>query len=384
MRETKRSFTTLDGLRGIAALAVISGHAPAYFADVSLYAHFADTAKSPIPVGPFYENYLAVDFFFLLSGFVLAHAYEEKFRRGLTVGQFMTMRFVRLYPLYILALAIGALVGWRQLVHGEISHFGFAKSLAAGILFLPSPSLYGAVPLFPLNGPTWTLFFELLANLSFGLFGRKLSNIKLVVLVVLASLALTAAVTAGLFGFGAVGGAMNAGFNWLSVGAGYLRVTFSFFVGVLVYRVWRVRRPAANVSYFPVALLLIAILVAHPSEHYQAAFDLVVTIIIFPVLLWFGATSTATGSVACVFSWLGTASYAVYVLQVPLYNLTSRALEKISGNSTFNFCYGIGFVAFVFAVATIVDWYFDKPVRSILTRYLMQRSFSLGKINASN
>ena len=75
----RRSFVTLDGLRGIAALAVVTRHAP-YFRN------------------PFFESYLAVDFFFVLSGFVLAHAYGQRLRGNLSILDFVKIRIVRLYP----------------------------------------------------------------------------------------------------------------------------------------------------------------------------------------------------------------------------------------------------------------------------------------------
>lgn len=116
--------------------------------------------------------------------------------------------------------------------------------------------------------------------------GRRLGNISLFVIVTIAAVALLGAVVGELFGFGAAGvGAMADGFQWRSFGAGCLRVAYSFFAGVLVYQIWSVRHPPIKLPHFAVALLLIAILVAHPSEHYQTAFDLIVTILIFPILV---------------------------------------------------------------------------------------------------
>lgn len=346
--ESKRSFITLDGLRGIAALAVITRHAPAYFS-----------------IGPFFESYLAVDFFFVLSGFVLAHAYGARFSEGLTPLQFVRIRLIRLYPLYFLALAISASVEWKWLAYAPTG----LLDLSAAILLLPSPSSQSTASLFPLNAPAWSLFFELLANLCFALIGRRLGAINLFGIVVVAGLALAVAVAFRVFGFGAAGvGAMADGFQWQSFGAGCLRVAYSFSAGVLVYRIWRVRQPLIKVPYYVVALLLIAILVAHPPPYYQTAFDLVVTIVIFPTLVWLGAVSAATGPIARLFTWLGAASYAVYVLQEPLYRLTRGFFGATVGSpGGVDISSGVIFIALVFAIAIIADRYFDKPARAALT-----------------
>ena len=91
----RRSFTTLDGLRGIAAIAVVARHAPFLWGEHG-------------PTGALSESYLAVDFFFVLSGFVLAHAYGSRFQHGLSNAAFMRTRLLRLYPLYLLALVFSS------------------------------------------------------------------------------------------------------------------------------------------------------------------------------------------------------------------------------------------------------------------------------------
>ena len=250
-----------------------------------------------------------------------------------------------------------------------MSFLGFTKNLSFAILFLPSPSLSGFADLFPLNVPAWSLFFELLANLGLGLMGRRLGKINLFVIVMIAGVVLIGAVGGGLFGFGAAGfGAMVDGFEWRSFGAGCLRIAYSFFAGVLVYRIWTVRNPPINVPHFAIALLLIAILVAHPSEIYQTAFDLIVTVLIFPILIWLGASSVATGPIAGMFTWLGAASYAVYVLQAPLYSLTLRIFSKISPAEigSLGLRWGLIFITFVFAIAIVADRFVDRPIRTIL------------------
>jgi peptidoglycan/LPS O-acetylase OafA/YrhL len=103
MDQAKREFTTLDGMRGIAALSVVTRHAPLDLESVSIFVQ-SPMAKAPVSVGPFFESYLAVDFFFALSGFVLAHAYGLRVAKGMSAGNFMAIRLIRLYRLYVVAL----------------------------------------------------------------------------------------------------------------------------------------------------------------------------------------------------------------------------------------------------------------------------------------
>src|SRR5271155_429617 len=121
------------------------------------------------------------------------------------------------------------------------------------------------------------------------------------------------------FGFGADGtGAMNNGFYPHTFGAGFLRVLFSFFAGVLVYRLWLKWRRAITIPPMFIAIPLIAILAARPSVILERPYDLIATIVLFPVIVMLGASIKANGRIA-IFSILGVASYGIYVLQAPLY-----------------------------------------------------------------
>jgi peptidoglycan/LPS O-acetylase OafA/YrhL len=225
--------------------------------------------------------------------------------------------------------------------------------LIAALFFLPSPASHY---LFPLNVAAWSLFFELIANSAFGLIGRQLSNVILAVMVAVSGAILILAVATGAFGFGSAGiGAMADGFTWGSFGAGLLRVLYSFFAGVLVYRIWRLRQPSRNVPAVLLVAILGAILASHPSEHYQACFDLMVAVVIFPLLVWIGASSVVGNSMARLFTWLGAASYGVYVLQIPLYGLTVRILGKMQGNvDYFGWPWSVAFIGFVFLIAPLL------------------------------
>lgn len=373
MQYAGRSFVTLDGLRGIAALAVITRHAGIYIESVSIR---PDIHMPQYFIGPFFESYLAVDFFFALSGFVLTHAYGERLRGKMSAFEFMKARIVRLYPLYAVALIWSALITLRLFFHGFTTAIDFIFAL----LFLPS--LASATSLYPFNEPAWSLFFELIANAGFGIMWRRVTARALLVIVAVAAAVLIISVLTGMFGFGSEIGAMSAGKNWNSVGAGLARVAYSFFAGVLIYKIWTLRKPPISISPFIVAAILCVVLASHPPDRYQAAFDLIATVIVFPLLIWFGASSAVGGFIARAFSLLGAASFGVYVLQIPLYQLTAGLLGKIKPDSVHDlgWPWGVGFIVFVFIIALILDRYFDRPIRELISSRMLRPSATLDRM----
>jgi len=272
LSQSARAFIALDGLRGIAALAVAVRHAPYLW-------------QAGYPTGFLHESYLAVDFFFVLSGFVLAYAYGERLQTGMSAQKFISVRLIRLYPLYLLAFSISMILLVGQWHFGKISAVDATFNAVFAILFVPS--LFSQNNIFPMNSPAWSLFFELAANFVFGLLGKRINTLILVLVVFVAALTLLLAVAFGWLGFGTANGPMDAGPTWRSISAGLARVSYSFFAGVLAYRLWRVH--SAKIVFSPLILVsgLSAILMACPPEGYQISFDLLATVIIFPAIVFF-------------------------------------------------------------------------------------------------
>jgi peptidoglycan/LPS O-acetylase OafA/YrhL len=151
--------------------------------------------------------------------------------------------------------------------------------------FLPSP--ISAFELFPLNAPAWSLFFELIANLSWAMLMVQLSSKQLGGFVLTTALLLIIAVTFGLFGFDQPdNGAMAAGHFWGSFGAGVLRVSYSFFAGVLLCRLWQVDGLKVTINPVIIALLLVIVLSYHSPTWLQRPYDLLAVLVIFPLLLF--------------------------------------------------------------------------------------------------
>ena len=178
MNARQHYFHLLDGLRGIAALIVMFRHTGYFWGGWT------------IP-----QSYLAVDLFFVLSGVVVANAYEARLRAGLAPARFALLRLIRLYPLYLL----GSLIGLVPVVAALL---GLAPSslasplplvLLAAALLLP---LVSDPNLFPLNTPAWSLFFEMLANLAYAAMLRHLHCALLAALLLASALGLALALQA--------------------------------------------------------------------------------------------------------------------------------------------------------------------------------------------
>lgn len=95
--DTKPHYELLDGLRGVAALLVVFYH---IFEGLSFAA--GGTLITVINHG-----YLAVDFFFILSGFVIGYAYDDRLGKSMSLGNFFKRRLIRLHPMIVMGSCAG-------------------------------------------------------------------------------------------------------------------------------------------------------------------------------------------------------------------------------------------------------------------------------------
>ncbi len=340
-------FRTLDGLRGVAALVIV-------------WFHLGFLGWVPQPR----FGYLAVDLFFLLSGFVLAHGYESRFRAGLGAGGFMLRRAIRLFPLYWAGLVLGAVVN-RAWLLGHPLRAGLI--LAANAALLPTPFGDGVPPgLFPLDPPVWSLFLEFwVANWLYAAAWRWLTPRRLAGLVAVGA--------AGLVATQVLAGDLDKGVQWSAMGFGLARVITSFFAGVLLARWFAARPPRLVLPGWALLLVLVAALALPLGGGFGARlWELACVGAVFPALIYWGAS--ARERAPWVGRWLGDASYAVYVVHFMLIPVAAPVL--LGWGLGVGWGAAAGFMAALCSVGGLLAWGFDAPVRLALGRGLARRAGS--------
>lgn len=293
-------FTTLDALRGAAALLVVIYHA----------------GTSRIPGG-----YLAVDMFFALSGFVLAYNYSGTISGLRDVVPFMRKRFVRLYPLYAVALGVGfAVYLWTSSASGTFWPTKALATLAANGLFLPAPAQLSVTwHLFPFNPPAWSLLFEMLVNLAFVLVLPVLGWRMLWSIIAIGAVMLVASTL--------VLEQLNGGVRNTTWWAGAARVTFSFFVGVALYRFWRAGCLTLQLNAWVAAIALVGLLMIPASDGWRIVRDLSLVLVVLPMLI-----AASTGNAKSGFlSYLGRISFALYVIHTPILYALNHVTDAAVG-----------------------------------------------------
>jgi len=274
--------------------------------------------------------YLAVDFFFLLSGFVIAYAYDDRIARGMSLTTFMGLRLRRLYPLIAAGAVAGAVyaVALHLVEPDKARSTGYlAVALAFGLLLLPLSLASGDAPAYPLNGPSWSLLFELLSNFIYAFIGRRLSRVVLTILIAASAIGLVAISCLSLWN-------EQPGepiLHWTPLArfglAGFSRVGFSFFSGVALFRL-RDHKWISRVKQLPpVAAGTILVGIFAAPERWSNAYDLVMTLIAFPLIVLAASKAEPMGWTAVASIWSGWLSYPLYALHVPVALLTVGTLK---------------------------------------------------------
>lgn len=358
--QAKPHYLILDGLRGVAALMVVAFHL--------LEAHAPNRFEQIINHG-----YLAVDFFFMLSGFVIAYAYDDRWT-SISSKDFFKRRLIRLQPMVVMGMLIGAILFYFQDYSGApgISTTPPWKLILItliGCTLLPVPlsmDIRGWHEMHPLNGPGWSLFFEYIANVLYALFIRRFSNKALSVLVLFsAGLLVHLALTKGdmIGGWSLTGTQLHIGFT---------RLLFPFTAGLLLSRVARhIRIKHA----FLVCSLLIVTLLSMPrfgGKEFlwmNGLYEACCIIFVFPIIILIGAGAPSQGKISSRISrFLGEISYPLYITHYPLIYLYFALVRN--NDLTLQKALPLAALLYIVAIAIAyasLKWY-DEPVRKWLTK----------------
>jgi peptidoglycan/LPS O-acetylase OafA/YrhL len=350
--KSKQHFQTLDGLRGVAAVAVVIFH----FMEIAV----PDYSNSFIA-----HAYLAVDFFFCLSGFVIAYAYDQRLKE-IGLINFLKLRLIRLHPLVI----IGSVIGLIAFVFDPFSKLYTIYESKVLFLFLSSCLMipYAAVReryfnIFHFNPPAWSLFWEYIANVVYALALVKMRNKAMWVLLVIAAAALCyeAHVSTNL----------SVGWSGDNISGGGIRVFYSFIAGILVYRSkWIINNRLGFTGLS--ALLLITFLIPF-SPKANFIIEPVIVIFYFPLLIALGAGVRLTHTWGKICDFSGEISYPLYMVHYPFIWLFMSYVESKKPDITEMTIIMIIGVPLLITLAYLVLNFIDKPIRKQL-KAKMERS----------
>lgn len=366
---TKPHYHILDGLRGVAALMVLIYHVGEAFA-TSPATQWCN------------HGYLAVQFFFVLSGFVIGYAYDDRWKQ-MSVATFFKRRLIRLHPMVIVGAIFGVVA---FLLQGSVKWDGQSVplSLLGGafvltILMIPiSPTsifdVRGNGELFPLNGPQWSLFMEYIGNIVYALILRRMSTRVVACFTGILGIGCAYFAIGNFTGFGQLGPGwtMEGNYFW----GGMMCMMFCFSAGLLVSRIFQ---PLNVKGSFWICTLAIVGLLGMPyigteeTAYLNGLYDTMCVLFIFPILVWIGAsghTTDQTTTTICNF-W-GDVSYPVYIIHYPSMYLfyawvwnNSLTLEQVWPAA-------LGIIVGNIILAWVIFKAYDQPVRQWLSRLFLK------------
>ena len=343
--DTKPHYELIDGLRGVAALLVVFYH---IFEGLSFAA--GGTVITVINHG-----YLAVDFFFILSGFVIGYAYDDRLGKTMSLGNFFRRRLIRLHPMIVM---------------------GAMLALLCAMFFIPAApgacyDIRGNGEMFPLNGPSWSLFFEYIGNILYALFIHRLGNKALALLTLLSGLGLAWFALFDVVGYGMIGvGWTLDGLNFFG---GLLRMLFPFTLGMLLSRRFK---PVKIRGAFWICTVVLLVLFCVPYIEGKTVvslnglFEVCCIFFVFPLLVWLAASGKTTDKHStriCRFA--GDISYPLYATHYPVMYLF---YSWLIAHKYYTFGEVWPMALTVYAGSILLAWLclklYDEPVRRWLSK----------------
>jgi len=356
----KAHFEVLDGLRGSAAFLVVAFHIigiPLGFNNSKNLLHHA---------------YLAVDFFFGLSGFVIGYAYDDRWSR-MTTLEFFKLRLIRLQPLVILGATMG-------LASYLLDPFGkhlqqtplltLLLAYLASLLLVPSPSVQNRVgETHTLNSPSWSLTQEYLANIGYALVLRRLRTRTLAIIAVISGLVLLWAALQR--------GSLDAGWGYKNYWMAPIRLAFPFVAGLWLYRVYD-RLPRINIGFLPLSAALLAafmtpVLPKLGSFSCNGLYDALCVLVVFPAILIAGTHSRPGSGLIAICKASGRLSYPLYMTHYPFMYVYANWVETKHPAHGQQVYVALFLAPFVILFAWVAVKFFDEPIRTKLRHYGFQR-----------
>ena len=375
--DSKPHYALLDALRGAAALMVVWYH---------FFEGFAFAEGTAITT--FNHGHLGVDLFFMLSGFVISYAYDDRWNSAhnhLTLKEFFKRRLIRLHPMLIMGAVIGLIT---FLLQGGVKWDGTPTPISWSIvalvltmLFIPAYpgapyDLRGNGEMYSLNGPSWSLFFEYIGNLLYALVIRRLGNRALAVLTTALGVAWCWFATTDVSGYDMIG--IGWTLDTANFFGGLLRMMFPFSLGMLLARNFK---PVKIKGIFWIAWAILFTLFSVPAfakcgaVSINGLYEFACILFVFPAIVWLTASGEATGKASSAFcKFLGDISYPLYIVHYPVMYLFYAWLIE-------NKHYSLGetwpVVIMVFAINISLAYaclkLYDEPVRRWLTKRFINR-----------
>ncbi len=357
--DTKPHYNILDGLRGVAAITVVCFH---------LFEAYA-TSHLDQRIN---HGYLAVDFFFILSGFVIGYAYDDRWKKMKTMD-FIKRRIIRLHPMVVMGAVIGAIMFYTQgCPVWDVSKIPVVALLIATLMSAllipatPGTEVRGVGEMFPLNGPSWSLFFEYIGNILYALFIRKFSTKALAVWVFATGCGLAAFAIWGPLGDICVGYSLTG----TEFTGGSLRLLFSFSAGLLLFRIFK---PVNIKGAFWICSLSVVALLAVPriggADHLwkNGIYDTACCVVFFPLLVYLGASGKSTDKYTTrVCKFLGDISYPLYMVHYPFIYLYYAWVKNEGLTFQESLPGAAGVVIGSIILAYLCLKFYDMPIRKYL------------------
>ncbi|MDR3526572.1 MAG: acyltransferase [Rhizomicrobium sp.] len=346
-------FAVLDGLRGIAALIVLIFHL---------------VQQHSLALLPY--AWLAVDFFYVLSGFVVAFAYEQRLRTGeVSIAGFFRVRVIRLYPLILLGTAAGIAFAFVAVFAKKtISMAECLEAGTLGLLLLPSFVIPRWATAYPFNMASWSLTFEVFVNVVYGLIAKNLTNGRLLFLTLVSAIGLIWLVSVNQ---GIGGGNLQDGWAF-----GFIRVMFPFFAGVLIYRNRPQVRRNSLASVGLMAGLAVMLFASWPAFMVVSA---LYVLVLFPAIVFVGSALSVAPRISSFCTFVGAISYPLYILQGPVLRVGDEMLKHLHLDGWRVFAFGAIEGGVVIAVAWLGLKFFDEPVQRMLRGLSTTSALPLGQ-----